>query len=259
MSATEEDLVVRLDPDDEVEAATHRLGDEDDFEWARSVAMGLILAGSLLGLWFGILLFAADPQDVLDSDLFGREDKAMVTGQILTELDEGNLTGGDPVEGVHIRLLDLDGTNSSHEAFTNRDGRFRMFEVPQQSWIVLIEHPGNQSLRITFNPGDQSDLMLTLTEGEGTVEEDWRYESHLEEAVFLASVIALVTIGAALLGLVGAAEVKRGQCYRRTQYLCGLALFSRGGIFIGPMLILAGMGMLAATKRQFADVTDDDD
>lgn len=258
MSDGDGDLVVRLDPDEEVEAATERIDETEAVEWVRSVAMGLILAGSVLGLWFGILLFAADPQDVLDSSLFANEDKAMVSGQILTELDEDGLSGGDPVKGVTVQLLDLEGTESSHEALTDRDGRFRMFEVPQQSWIILVEAEGNQTLRITFNPGDQADLILTLSEGEGVVEEDWRQSSHLEESVLLATIIASVTIGAALLGLAGAMEVKRGQHYRRTQILCGLALFSRGGIFTGPMLILAGMGLLSGVKHEFTDFADED-
>ena len=81
----------------------------------------------------------------------------------------------------------------------------------------------------------------------------------LEGAVLLASVVASLTVISALFGLVGATEARRGKRYRRTQYLCGLALFSRGGIFIGPMLILVGMGMLSATKHQFEDFEEDED
>ena len=259
MSDEEEDIVVSLDPDEEVEKAVIRSEESEDLEWVTSVAIGLILVGSLLGLWFGILLFAADPQDVLDSSFFTSNDKEMVSGQIISALDEVNQTGGEPVEGVHVVILDIDGVATSHEAFTNRDGRFRMESVPRDSLILEVIHPGNQTLRITFSPGDQADLTLTLTPGEGLVEEDLRRDSHLAEAVLLATVIASLTIISALLGFVGAAEIKRGQRYRRTQYLCGLALFSRGGIFIGPLLILVGMGMLASTKHQFADIEADED
>ena len=96
------DLVVRLDPDDEVEAAVHRATTDEALEWSGNVAIGLIIAGSLLGLWFGILLFAADPQDVLENPLFADEDTASVNGQILFASDSANGTGGEPVEGVLV-------------------------------------------------------------------------------------------------------------------------------------------------------------
>ena len=51
----EEDLVVHLDSDAEVEAAVRRVSEEDALEWSSNVAIGLIVAGALLGLWFGVL------------------------------------------------------------------------------------------------------------------------------------------------------------------------------------------------------------
>ena len=254
----DDDLVVHLDPDAEVEAAARRESEEDALEWTTNVAIGLIVAGSLLGLWFGFLLFAADPHDVLENPLFIDENTATVNGQILTALDGENLTGGDPVEGIQVILLNIDDEPTTHSAYTNRDGRFSMEDVPHHSFILKVSHPGNMTLRITFNPGDQADLSLTLTPGEGTIKDDLRRESHLGSAVLLASVVASLTVIAALFGFVGATEARRGKRYRRTQYLCGLALFSRGGIFIGPMLILAGMGMLSATKQHFDDFDDED-
>ena len=254
----DEDLVVHLDPDAEVEAAVRRESEDDALEWSSNVAIALIVAGSLLGLWFGVLLFAADPHDVLENPLFIDENIATVNGQILTALDDENLTGGDPIEGIQVLLLNIDDEPTSHSAYTNRDGRFSMEDVPHNSYILKVSHPGNKTLRTTFNPGDQADISLTLTPGEGTIEEDLRRDSHLDSAVLLASVVASLTVIAALFGFVGAAEARRGKHYRRTQYLCGLALFSRGGIFIGPMLILAGMGMLSATKRHFDDFDDED-
>ncbi|MDG1524793.1 MAG: hypothetical protein P8Q90_01815 [Candidatus Thalassarchaeaceae archaeon] len=254
------DLVVKLNVDDEVEAAVRRGTQEDALDWSGNVAFGLIVVGSLMGLWFGALLFAADPQDVLDNPLFIDQNTATVNGQILAAVDEANLTGGDPVEGIQVILLNIEDQPTSHSAYTNRDGRFSMLDVPQdKSFILKVAHSGNKTLRITFNPGDQADLSLTLIPGDGVLEEDLRRDSHLESAVLLASVVASLTVISALFGLAGAAEVRRGKHYRRTQYLCGLALFSRGGIFIGPMLILAGMGMLSATKRHFEDFEEDED
>ena len=250
------DLVVRLDPDDEVEAAVHRATTDEALEWSGNVAIGLIIAGSLLGLWFGILLFAADPQDVLENPLFADEDTASVNGQILFASDPDNGTGGEPVEGVLVVLLNIDDSPSNHEAYTDRDGRFTIPDVPQNSYILKVSEIDYKVIRTPFIPGDQAVLSLTLTPGEGTIEEDLRRDTHLESAVLLASVVASLTVISALFGLRGVAEARRGKHYRRTQYLCGLALFSRGGIFIGPMLILAGMGMLSATKNRFEDVAE---
>ena len=254
----DDDLVVRLNIDDEVEAATRRGNQEEALEWSSNVAITLIIAGSLMGLWFGALLFAADPQDVLENPLFIDQNTATVSGQILSAVDEANLTGGDPIEGIQVILLNIDDEPTSHSAYTNRDGRFSMEDVPHHSFILKVSHPDNMTIRTTFNPGDQADISLTLIPGEGTIEDDLRRDSHLGSAVLLASVVASLTVISALFGFVGAAEARRGKRYRRTQYLCGLALFSRGGIFIGPMLILAGMGMLSATKQHFDDFDDED-
>jgi|TARA_B100001540_G_C15747196_1_gene615100 hypothetical protein len=255
----EEDLVVRLEVDDEVESAVYREPTEDALEWTLNVAIGMIVAGSLLGLWFGILLFAADPQDVLENPLFADENTATVNGQLLSALDAENNTGGNPVEGVMILLLSMDDKPTSHSAFTDRDGRFSMENVPQESFILKISEEDHRVVRTTFIPGDQAVLSLTLTPGEGEpIEEDLRKDTYLESAVLLASVVASLTMISALFGFVGATEARRGMRYRRTQYLCGLALFSRGGIFIGPLLILIGMGMLSATKHRFEDVDENE-
>lgn len=262
------ELVVTIDSDSEVEEAERRsrnFGAEADAEWVRSTSMALVVAGSLLGLWFGVLLFAASPAEVLENPLFGSDDREIVTGQVISAL-ENNTTGGEAVEDVNVRLLELDGEtellnsdDSNYTTTTSRDGRFSIRDVPVQSLILEITHPENITLLIKFNPGDQSDLTLTLSPGSGVIEEDLRQESNLGSAVLLATFIASLTVLSAVLGLIGASEIKRGRRYRRTQYLCGLALFSRGGIFIGPMLILAGMAMLAGTKNQFEDRAEEGD
>jgi hypothetical protein len=254
----EDDLVVRLELDEEVEEMARRTSQEEALEWSSNVAISLIIAGSLLGLWFGALLFAANPQDVLENPLFVDENTATVNGQILAAMGSDNTTGGDGVENITVILQDIDGKPTGHSAITNSEGRFSMSDVPQESLILKASHLDHKTFRITFNPGDEAVIDITMTPGNGTIEEDRRRDSHLESSVLLASVIASLTVIAALFGFVGAAEARRGKRYRRTQYLCGLALFSRGGIFIGPMLILAGMGMLSAMKDQFEDVEDED-
>ena len=61
----------------------------------------------------------------------------------------------------------------------------------------------------------------------------------------------------ALVGFQAAVEVRRAKRYRRTQYLAGIALFSRGLILFGPLLILIGMILLVIAKEQFADIGGD--
>ena len=252
---SDEELVVKLDEAEDFGV----YAEEEAMLWSINTAFALIVVGSLLGLWFGVLLFAADPQDVLENPLFLDDSTATVNGQIITAADVENQTGGEPVEGLQILLLNIEDQPTSHNAYTNRDGRFTIENVPQQSFILKVSHEGNKTLRITFNPGDQADLSLTLTPGEGIIEEDIRQETDLDSPVLLASIVASLTIVSALLGIMGAFESRRSMYYRRTQYLCGLALFSRGGVFIGPMLILAGMALLSATKNRFEDIEENED
>ena len=221
-------------------------------EWPRTLAVVLIVVGSLIGLWFGALLFAADDADILNSNLFSNSTEADVSGLIQSAQQE-NGSGGEPLEDVKVTLYRQGGTEVIKEAETSRDGRFFFGEVERVDMVIVIELDGHVTQRISFMPGDEAQLVFTLNEGAGTVEEDWRSESHLDDAVWLSTVIAGITIASALMGLLGAYEAKRAVHHRRTQILCFLCLFSRGGIFIGPALILMGMGLLSLTRRQFAD------
>jgi sugar phosphate permease len=67
----------------------------------------------------------------------------------------------------------------------------------------------------------------------------------------------VITVITAFIGFQAAVEVRRAKHYRRTQYLAGISLFSRGLIVFGPLLILIGMIMLVIAKEQFSDVGDD--
>jgi hypothetical protein len=79
----------------------------------------------------------------------------------------------------------------------------------------------------------------------------------LEAAVSLSTIIGLFTLGTALIGVHSSIEARRGKRYRRTQYLAGIAIFSRGLIIFGPVLILCGMGLLILSKDGFEDRMDD--
>jgi hypothetical protein len=79
----------------------------------------------------------------------------------------------------------------------------------------------------------------------------------LENAVTLSSAIGLLTITTAFFGVQSAIEIRRGKRYRRSQYLAGVALFSRGLILVGPALILFGMVVNIFARDDFEDRRED--
>ena len=79
----------------------------------------------------------------------------------------------------------------------------------------------------------------------------------LEAAVALSTFLGVITIITGFVGIQASVEVRRGTRYRRTQYLAGIGLFSRGLIWIGPILILAGMALNSLVKEQYEDFTED--
>ena len=98
---------------------------------------------------------------------------------------------------------------------------------------------------------------FTMKNGSDLVTENFISEDSgwsLEAAVGLSTFIGVVTILTGIVGIQASVEIRRAKRYRRTQYLAGVSLFSRGLIIFGPILILAGMGLLVLTKEQFEDV-----
>ena len=75
----------------------------------------------------------------------------------------------------------------------------------------------------------------------------------MENAVALATVEGLFTIGCTLIGVHASFEIKRKKHYRRTQAFCWVELFSRGLIIFGPALILLSMILLMLNKDEFED------
>ena len=79
----------------------------------------------------------------------------------------------------------------------------------------------------------------------------------LEAAVALSTFLGIVTIITGFVGIQASVEIRRGKKYRRTQYLAGVSLFSRGLIWIGPILILAGIALNSMVKDQYEDYIED--
>jgi len=231
-------------------AALRERAEED---WVRNLAVLLVVVGSLLGVSSGMLLVSSDPRDLISSPLFEAQQSVDLHGLVLTDLDAQNSTGGEPVEGVQVELLRLDDDTSEARTQTGPDGRFTFTDLPRKEMLLRVTHAGNVTIERTLIPGDLPEVTLTLRVGEGVDERDLRTESGLASAVQLSTAIAFLSLVAAGLGFAGAMEARRGLRYRRTQWLCGLGLFSRGNIFFGPLLILMGMALLMVARPQFLD------
>ena len=217
----------------------------------RRIAIVLIVAGSLLGLWFGVLSIAADPSDILGDNIQSLNADQIISGLIVTEIIDGD-SGGDTPEGVEVRLLSSSGELVDRK-FTDQDGRFQFSNQTTEVRIIEVQSDGNITERRVLVPGEVSQLTITLRAGDGVNEVDLRRVSNLEDSVRLGTIVAFFTVFSSALGFGAAMETLRGNSYRRAQWLSGLALFSRGGVFIGPGLILGGMALNRLAKQQFSD------
>jgi hypothetical protein len=215
----------------------------------------MIFVGSLLGVLLGIVLISTNVGEILTGQLDGSDGLADVDGIVSTALEDGT-TGGEPAEGVRVSILDSEELEIGHD-FTDSGGRFSIDDVPRRSSTLLVEHPENRTVKIILVPGDHAQISVTLTPGDGIDEYDMSGESHLSESVLIGSTIAALTLLAGLAGMVGGLEAYRGDRYRRTWWLSFFGLWSRGMLFIGPMFILLGMGMVHVARDQFTDYTED--
>ena len=127
----------------------------------------LIIIGSLLGAQLGILLVASNPDDILSANLDSSEEYSDVTGIVISSLS-GNDSGGDPVEGVRVRLLSEEGATTGKESFTDSDGRFKIPDVRREAVLLSFSHPGNNTTKFYFVPGDQIQIIITMTVGNGS-------------------------------------------------------------------------------------------
>ena len=217
----------------------------------RKIAIILIMAGSLLGLLFGVLLISADPSDLLSNPTGIVDGEAVVAGLLVNEITEDG-EGGEYLEGVEVKLLD-ENEELISRTFTDQNGRFMFEEQTRQTRIVEVRTDGNITEQRILIPGEVTQLTITMRAGSGTNNVDLRMESTLQDSVEVGTAVAIFTVITAAIGFGGAMEALRGNSYRRTQWLSGIALFSRGGVFIGPGLILAGMALNRIARRQFED------
>jgi len=122
--------------------------------------------------------------------------------------------------------------------------------------LLRVSLQGYNTIERTFDAVDGIMQPFTMKNGSGITEELFETEDSgwsLEAAVGLSTFIGVMTVLTGIVGIQASVEVRRAKRYRRTQYLAGISLFSRGLILFGPILILVGMGLLALTKEQFED------
>ena len=240
------------DEDDEGGIDLEYFLEDMSFEPSTRVAGAIcIIIGSLLGVQLGILLVAANPDEILSATLDTSEEYSDVSGIVISELT-GNDSGGEPIEGVRVRLLSVEGATTGKETFTDSNGRFSISEVRREPALLSFTHPGNNTTKVFFVPGDEAQIPVTMSEGNGENVIDRRGQSYQSQSVSVATAIALLTVLLGLAGVYGGVEAYRGNSYRRSWWLSFLGLWSRGMIFIGPLLILIGMGLVTLSKEQFS-------
>ena len=212
-----------------------------------TLASSLIFIGSVLGIITGLLLLQGNPTDLLGNTL-EVDDVIDVRGIVLES------ESGDSMEDVTIELLEIGSNTVLQTASTNSYGYYEFQNVAPEKHIIRVTLEGYKSVERTITATNVNQDAFTMTAGEGTVTEDETISSTgwtLENAVALSTGIALVTIIAGVVGLYSAVGARKQQNYRRTQYLAGIALFSRGFIVFGPFLILCGMGLMVLSKDEF--------
>tara|TARA_B100000963_G_scaffold51202_3_gene39320 strand:+ start:1541 stop:2314 length:774 start_codon:yes stop_codon:yes gene_type:complete len=217
---------------------------------ARKAGSFLIGIGSVLGVVLGLLLIAVDPSDLLEGPR-ASSNTADLDGMVIEAL-ESETKGGEPLENASLMLTDLEGSLLAGPIFSNSAGRFSFDDVPRAEIRLEVEFEGYISEHRLLVPGDSSQIVISMVNGSGTTNViDLRGESHLDDSALLGTLIALATIICGLAGVSASITAYQGKAYRRTQFFAFLALWSRGGVFIGPLLILIGMAIISATKLQF--------
>ena len=242
-----EELIVEAS---EVQAATTEGEDLlliDDSNGLLALASSLIFIGSVLGIITGLLLLQGNPAELLNNTL--ESDRPVDVYGIVLEAESG-----DSMEGVLIQLLDEDTGLLIQETQTNSYGYYKFENVVSSPHVLRVSTDTFITVERTFTPDSATQAPFTLSKGNGTLEEDFRQTNSgwsLENAIALSTGIALVTILAGVLGLKAAVDTRAANNYRRTQYLAGFALFSRGFIVFGPFLILCGMGLMILARDEF--------
>ena len=217
----------------------------------RTLAASLILVGSILGMASGGLILQGNPAELMNSfSLLGDDETVDVSGIALE-------TDGAAISGVEVELLSYEGKDIIGVTTTDENGYFWFKTIDITELQLTFTLDGHKTVERIFIPDGAQIRPVTMHLGNETVVENEIQSSdgwNSEDAVALSTAVGVLTVLTGLVGVQAAVGARRAKRYRRTQYLAGVALFSRGLIIFGPAMILAGMVMLMISKDQFEDV-----
>ena len=229
--------------------------DYDDRERLRMIVAILVLVGSILGVVSGGILLQGNPDELLNSTIFNEAETVDLTGQILT-------VDGVTLENATIELYEEKSVVVIQSTSSDQNGYFQFYNVKPEIMEIRVVISGYQSVERTLRAENGLIAPFTVVEGnsssiiqENTVGSEGGWS--LEAAVALSTFLGIVTIITGFVGIQASVEIRRGKRYRRTQYLAGVSLFSRGLIWIGPILILAGIALNSMVKDQYEDYIED--
>ena len=229
--------------------------DYDDRERLRMIVAILVLIGSILGVVSGGILLQGNPDELLNSTIFNEAETVDLTGQILT-------VDGVTLENATIELYEEKNVVVIQSTNSDQNGYFQFYNVKPEIMEIRVVISGYQSVERTLRAENGLIAPFTMVEGnsssiiqENTVGSEGGWS--LEAAVALSTFLGIVTIITGFVGIQASVEIRRGKKYRRTQYLAGISLFSRGLIWIGPILILAGIALNSMVKDQYDDYIED--
>lgn len=217
----------------------------------RTLAASLILVGSILGMASGGLILQGNPADLINSfSLIGSDESVDVSGLALEQ-------DGTAIADIQVELVNLANDEVIGLTTTSADGYFWFKSIDINELQLTFTLDGYTTVERIFIPDGAQIRTVTMQEGNGTevqneiqAKDGW----NAEDAVALSTAVGVLTVLTGLIGVQAAVEARKAKHYRRTQFLAGLALFSRGLIIFGPALILGGMVMLMISREQFSDV-----
>ena len=217
----------------------------------RTLAASLILVGSILGMASGGLILQGNPAELMNSfSLLGDDETVDVSGIALE-------TDGAAISGVEVELMSYEGQDIIGVTTTDENGYFWFKTIDITELQLTFTLDGHKTVERIFIPDGAQIRPVTMHLCNETVVENEIQSSdgwNSEDAVALSTAVGVLTVLTGLVGVQAAVGARRAKRYRRTQYLAGVALFSRGLIIFGPAMILAGMVMLMISKDQFEDV-----
>ncbi|RZD42994.1 MAG: hypothetical protein CXT70_02115 [Methanobacteriota archaeon] len=246
--ASSEELVVSVE---EIDAAVEMAAEQTKQRWLqleevergrwRTIAASLILLGSLLGMMSGALILQGNPGDIISSSFFTSPDSV-------------------DLENVTVELIEIESNTVLRTTKTDANGLFIFDNVISKLHLLKLSKEGYNTMELKIIPEQAGVGPITMSYGDDTITRDHHTVAQgwdLESAVGLSTTIGILTVITGLVGIQAAVEVRRGKHYRRTQYLAGISLFSRGLIIFGPALILAGMITMVFIREQFEDYQED--